>query len=64
MLVPGLLSDLEIFLDHKRYYLDNLIYIRIMDWGIDGVWDYASSNIEVLDRESEKLDGLLDFVFV
>ncbi len=28
--VPGFLSDLGMFLDHKRYCLDNLIYMRIM----------------------------------
>lgn len=30
LLVLGLLSDLEIFLDYKRYYLNNVIYIQIM----------------------------------
>lgn len=32
--VLGLLSDLEMFLDHKGYHLDNVIYMQIMVWAL------------------------------
>lgn len=59
-LIFGLLSDLEIFLDNKRYQLNNVMYMQIM---ITALAVYETTKIAVLKFKVADLNNKLNFLF-